>query len=158
MKKLGNERDEALFGLLIDYLHEKKYLNKALRTGVYKRHIRGMLEVAKNYISNEFNKQWSLDYEMIAVQRGSITGVWLDLVNHFRSNVPKKAAIIGLGKTYDHWTCVQSITDKQMRLFDSDGLKIVNKSRCTAGTTTNKPHEIDPAEVFGLKILANAPK
>ena len=48
-------------------------------------------------------------------------------------NKPNRAILLGLGGIYDHWTVVESISDKQMKLFDSDCLKRINRSVCTTG-------------------------
>jgi hypothetical protein len=52
---------------------------------------------------------------------------------------------------WDHWSIVESITDKQIRFFDSYRLKRLNRSRCaTMRSTSSRPHVLSPTHTYFL--------
>ena len=65
--------------------------------------------------------------------------------------VPNRAILLCLGGVYDHWTVVQSISNKQIKFFDSDGLKHLNRSACTTQEPDKKRrHAIYPTHTYFL--------
>jgi hypothetical protein len=63
-----------------------------------------------------------------------------------------RAILIGLGgPLWDHWSIVDSITEKQIRFFDSYKLKRLNRLRCaTIRSTSSRPHLLCPTHTYFL--------
>jgi len=64
----------------------------------------------------------------------------------------KRAVIVGFEcQDWDHWTVIQSISPRRMRLFDSSRMKTVDIKRCTLTMASReRPYFIDREEVFFL--------
>ena len=58
-------------------------------------------------------------------------------------------AIVGLSGHLAHWTVAYRITDKSVRLADSDGLKVLLRSRCSL-RPTRRLYQLWPDEVIIL--------
>lgn len=56
-------------------------------------------------------------------------------------------AILGLSGHHEHWTVAYRVTDRTIRLFDSDLVQVLTRSRCSLHST-RVPHQIDPDEVI----------
>lgn len=65
----------------------------------------------------------------------------------------RRSVIISLEtKEYGHWTVVESISDKRLNLFDSDGRKFINRKNCTTTEITPEtPLLIDFTAIFYLE-------
>ena len=82
----------------------------------------------------------------------SVTEFWNSMMEFLRNGEGKRRVIlIGLGGVYDHWSIVDSITDKQIRLFDSFKLKRLNRNRCaTMRRSSSRPHLLFPTHTYFL--------
>lgn len=67
--------------------------------------------------------------------------------------MPRRAIIIGIRGTYDHWTVVDSITDKRISLLDSGNRILLN--RCSFTTTeratAKRRHRLVSTHVYFLE-------
>jgi len=69
----------------------------------------------------------------------------------FLDGTPGRAIILGLEGYHDHWTVIESITDKSILLYDSALIKRLARSRCTTVYTTNvRKHLLLPAQTYFL--------
>lgn len=59
-------------------------------------------------------------------------------------------AVIGLGVPYEHWTVVEKITPKTLKLADSLEMKTVARGRLTLGTARGAQVRIDTGHTFIL--------
>lgn len=65
---------------------------------------------------------------------------------------PQRAIILGLARKHDHWTVVDSITEKRLTLLDSGGLCHINRRVCT--TVDSDPtsiHLLKPTHTYFLE-------
>ncbi len=69
----------------------------------------------------------------------------------FLSARTSRVVLLGLAGEYDHWTVAQSISDKQVKLFDSVGLHVLNRRHCTTGLAKGeRRHMLFPAQTYFL--------
>ena len=68
------------------------------------------------------------------------------------ANGEKRVILLCLEGKYNHWTLVKEITDKRAKLFDSNSLKFLDKSRCTTAENFNKKrlHRLVPTMTYFL--------
>jgi hypothetical protein len=142
---IGEEEAKNLFREIIGYLESKKDLGRLLIEGIDLLTIGGILgEVVGDRIRNRYmpfkqNPDTPLD------------AFWTEMMG-FLCGGGRRAILIGVGgPMWDHWSIVESITDKQIRFFDSYRLKRLNRSRCaTLRSTTSRPHVLSPTHTYFL--------
>ena len=140
---IGEEEAKDLFKQIIRYLESNKDLGKILIEGIDLLTIGGILgEVVGDRIKNRYmpfkqNPDTPLDE------------FWNEMMS-FLSSGDRRAILIGVGgPMWDHWSIVESITDKQIRFFDSYRLKRLNRSRCaTMRSTSSRPHVLSPTHTY----------
>lgn len=73
-------------------------------------------------------------------------------MQEFLSEGHRRAIFIGIGgPVWDHWTIVDSISEKQIRFFDSHRLRRLSRSRCaTTRSTKTRPHLLCPTHAYFL--------
>lgn len=57
--------------------------------------------------------------------------------------------IVGLSGVHRHWTVIRRITPDTLWLADSDGLRLLRRSRCTLRLRADR-HHLDPLEIVVL--------
>lgn len=79
---------------------------------------------------------------------------WTKMVDHI-SDQEGRSIILGLDGQHSHWTCVGSITDKQISLVDSDGLKRLNRKSCTTAEKGRKDRKniVCPQETYLISVV-----
>lgn len=65
---------------------------------------------------------------------------------------PRCIAIIGLGGRISHWTVAVEITDRQMRLLDSDGMSVLRREQCTP-RPGSRHYKIEPRFVLLMRRM-----
>lgn len=153
---LTDEDRNRLFRQLVSLLEREDYLAKALYNGTYKKHIDIISREAIVFLEDEYNIVIQVKRLFRDNKKININGFWAGLkqfLNHQdEGDNYKRVAIIRLGGEYEHWTCVYDVKNS-LQLIDSDGLKRINKSRCTLGhTTKNKIHRLFPSQAWGFRI------
>lgn len=141
---IDEERSKELFKKIILYLEKKKDLPQILMSGIGLKTIGGILgDVVGHRIKHRtmpFKKYPDTPLDTF----------WTAMME-FLASGEKRAVLVGLGGVYDHWSIVDSITDKQIRLFDSFKLKRLNRNRCaTMRCTTSRPHLLFPTHTYFL--------
>ena len=118
----NDEKCGRLFKEVIEFLNYKHSLAELLING---------LDI--NLIGQIMNNVKSLEIKKEQPYRGkseiTLGKLWTSMQAFLRE--PNRAILLGLGGANDHWTVVESISDKQMKLADSLGLKRLNRSSCT---------------------------
>jgi hypothetical protein len=142
---IGDEEAKELFRDIILYLETKKDLAKILIEGIDLLTIGGILgDVVGNRIENR-----SMPFK----QRPEtpLDEFWTEMMG-FINGGGKRAILIGVGgPMWDHWSIVESITEKQIRFFDSYKLKRLNRNRCgTIRSTSSRPHLLHPTHTYFL--------
>lgn len=75
---------------------------------------------------------------------------WDRIHDHVRLNGPG-SAIISLGGIHNHWTCVRAVSEGEIRLQDSDGLRTLKRSNCTTSANSGRRgHTIWPNQIYLL--------
>ena len=142
---VGEEQAKELFKEIICYLETKKDLGKLLIEGIDLLTIGGILgEVVGDRIRNRYMPfKQSPDTPL--------EEFWNEMMI-FLGERDRRAILIGVGgPMWDHWSIVESITEKQIRFFDSYRLKRLNRSRCaTLRSTSSRPHVLSPTHTYFL--------
>ncbi len=122
INSFNDEKCTQLFKEVIAFLNHKQSLAELLVNG---------LDI--NLIGQIMNNVKSLGLKKEQPYRGrsdiSLRELWASMQDFLEE--PNRAILLGLGGAHDHWTVVQSISDKQIYLADSIGLKRLNRSSCT---------------------------
>lgn len=144
VNSLTNEDCSSLFGKIIEHLDESRSLPAVLTSGLS---LQAIGSIFKDVIGNE-TIQRAMPFKHYP--NASLDEFW-EGMRIFLADGERKAILIGLGGIYDHWTVVSKITPKQIQLFDSDGLKKLNRVKCTTKEPTlNRPHRIYPTHTYFL--------
>lgn len=85
-----------------------------------------------------------------------LTDYWRAL-RLFLDGTPGRAVITALEtKDFGHWTVIGSISKRRLNLFDSTGMKTINRSRCTTGRTTKvRTTRLYPTHTFFITMNSN---
>jgi hypothetical protein len=79
-----------------------------------------------------------------------LTTFWHSIQN-FLDGTPGRSIILGLQGYHDHWTVIESITNRSIMLYDSALIKRLPRFRCTTSYTTEKrKHLLLPAQTYFL--------
>ncbi|MFH1351790.1 MAG: hypothetical protein ABII26_12780 [Pseudomonadota bacterium] len=142
---IGEEGSKDLFHRIILYLDEKRGLSQTLISGIGLTTIGGIFsEVVGDKIKNR-----SMPFKHYPDT--PLDEFWQAIMD-FIQEEKKRAILIGLGgPMWDHWSIVESITEKQIRFFDSHKLRRLNRSRCsTIRSTSSRPHLLCPTHTYFL--------
>jgi hypothetical protein len=142
---IGEEEARELFREIILYLEKTNDLARILIEGIGLKTIGGILaDVVGEQISSR-----AMPFKQYPDT--PLDEFWTTMMS-FLNNGGRRAVLIGLGgPMWDHWSIVESITEKQIHFFDSYKLKRLNRSRCaTMRSTTSRPHLLSPTHTYFL--------
>lgn len=141
-----DERNE-LFLEILNYLY--KYHKKNLIFMINGISIQAIAGILRDIIKPQYNITRTRPFD----KRPDITlpAFW-DAMQSFMKDNPNGSILLGLGGKHDHWTVVESITDKGIHVMDSDGLKHFKRGACTtsARTGVRKRHQLIPTHAYFL--------
>ncbi|WLE97384.1 MAG: hypothetical protein QTN59_00830 [Candidatus Electrothrix communis] len=142
VNEYSNEESQENFNKIIRYLDSERNLSKLIING---------LDI--NLIGQVMNNVQDLGIVKEQPFKGkgetSLSEFWTAM--QYFLNEPYRAILLGLSGVHDHWTVVQSISDKQLQLLDSDGLKKLNRSACTTQfATKSRKHVVYPTHTYFL--------
>jgi hypothetical protein len=144
VQRLDDEAGKDLFRQIIIYLSQRRMLGRILVEGLNLHVIGGIFRNVNELGSLQRNMPFKRDPET------PLDRFWTDMLA-FLGDCAGRAVLLGLGGVYDHWTVVESITDRRIRLFDSYGLKTLNRHRCTTlRPTSRRPHKLCPTHTYFL--------
>lgn len=141
----SDEETQQLFDGLIHFLSRRRLLSKFLIGGIIHTQMLMILDkvVGKQRIS-------SVEVTWRGVPNPDLTTFWVSMQS-FLDGTPGRAIILGLQGYHDHWTVIESITDRTILLYDSSQIKRLSRSRCTTTYTTNaRKHQLLPAQTYFL--------
>ncbi len=143
---INEDESRELFKEIILYLERTHDLTRILLSGIGLQTIGGILaDVVGDRISNR-----SMPFK----QRPEtpLDEFWTEMMSFINGGGGKRAILIGVGgPMWDHWSIVESITEKQIRFFDSYKLKRLNRNRCgTMRSTSSRPHLLHPTHTYFL--------
>lgn len=141
----SDEETQQLFNDLIYYLSRRGLLKNFLIDGIIHKEMLVILNkvVGKKRISN-------VDLPWRGVQNPDLTKFWKSMQN-FLNGTPGRAIILGLQGYHDHWTVIESITNRSIILYDSALIKRLPRSSCTTVYATwKRKHLLLPAQTYFL--------
>lgn len=151
-KKVTVEIQREIFRALAKNLNSDGKLHDLMVEGINFRTLGKLLDVAIAMIHEQTG---GLIERTVACRTGKTTldDFWLLLEQQIASN-NAGSCILGLGGKHEHWTCVKAITEKSIRLIDSDGLKAIQRSRATVGAVnSSRQHKLFPTQTYFLKLV-----
>jgi hypothetical protein len=88
------------------------------------------------------------------VQNPDLTKFWRSMQN-FLDGTSNRAIILGLQGYHDHWTVIESITSRSIKLYDSALIQRLPRSSCTTVYATwKRKHLLLPAQTYFLSNQA----
>ncbi len=150
INRSSDEETQALFDELIKYLARRGLLAKFLIGGILHNQMLMILDrvIGKKRIS-DVQIPWR------GLPTPDLTTFWKSMQN-FLDGTPKRSIILGLQGYHDHWTVIESITDRSILLYDSALIKRLPRYRCTTGEPNQKRlHVLLPAQTYFLSNESN---
>ncbi len=141
----SDEETQQIFDDLVNFLARRKLLSKLLIGGIIHTEMLMILDkvVGKQRIANVY-VPWR------GVPNPDLTTFWKS-IQFFLDGTPRRAVILGLDGYHDHWTVIQSITNRTINLYDSALIKRLPRSSCTtAYDTWKRKHLLLPAQTYFL--------
>jgi len=145
ISSLSDDDSRELFKEIISYLEKSHDLAQILTSGIGLNTIGAILnEVTATHI-----KHRSMPFKHYP--ETPLDEFWTEMMK-FINGSNGRVILIGLGgRLWDHWSLVETITEKQIRFFDSLKLKRLNRSRCaTIRPTSSRPHLLCPTHTYFL--------
>src|SRR5215510_5927433 len=136
---------QQLFDGLVYFLSRRGLLSRLLIGGIIHTQMLMILDkvVGKQRIS-DVRVPWR------GVPNPDLTTFW-ESMHVFLDGTPGRAIILGLQGYHDHWTVIESITDRSIFLYDSSLIKRLPRSRCTTVYATwRRKHLLLPAQTYFL--------
>ena len=141
---IDEAESKALFRRIILYLEDRHDLANILIAGIGLKTLGGIL----NNVVKEYIRHRSMPFKKYP---DTPLDTFWNAMMEFLGGGDRRAILIGLGGVYDHWSIVDSITEKQIRLFDSFKLKRLNRNRCaTIRCSSSRPHLLFPTHTYFL--------
>ena len=141
----SDEETQQIFDDLVNFLARRKLLSKLLIGGIIHTEMLMILDkvVGKQRIANIY-VPWR------GVPNPDLTTFWKS-IQFFLDGTPRRAVILGLDGYHDHWTVIESITNRTIILYDSALIKRLPRSSCTtAYDTWKRKHLLLPAQTYFL--------
>ncbi len=140
----SDESAQELFDSIIHYLSRRRLLAKLLIGGVIHRQ---MLLILNDVVGDRIPNLW---IPWRGVPTPELDTFWRSLQS-FLDGTPGRAVILGLQGYHDHWTVIETITDKSIILYDSALITRLPRSRCsTSYTNGRRKHQLLPAQTYFL--------
>lgn len=141
----SDEETQQLFDGLIHYLSRRGLLTKFLIGGIIHTEMLVILKkvVGRKRISN-------VEIPWRGVPNPDLTAFWKSMQS-FLDGTPGRAIILGLQGYHDHWTVIESITNRSILLYDSSLIHRLMRSQCTTVYATwKRKHLLLPAQTYFL--------
>lgn len=143
-----SSRDESqqLFNAILSFLDQEKLLIYPIKEGMLCKHIKAVLVQVIGKRRIRYQK-----LHFVGVTNPDLNTFWNE-ISWFLDSNPKSAVLLGIAGVYDHWTVIKKITQKQMTLYDSGGLRRLHRFRCTTSYVMGKrQHVLYQAQTYFLK-------
>lgn len=145
INRSSDEEAQRLFDDLIHFLSRRRLLHKLLIGGIIHTEMLLILDkvVGKQRISN-------VEVPWRGMFNPDLTTFWKSMQN-FLDGTQGRAIILGLQGYHDHWTVIESITNRSIMLYDSSSIKRLPRSSCTTVYATwKRKHLLLPAQTYFL--------
>jgi len=148
INKMSDRDAMRLFGRCIRHLEKRESLSKIITSGMCAGQIWDLL-----------NELVLVKYPKINVERPfyrngkiSIKDYLQELRDYFEQGGKRTVIILVDDGDGRHWTVIQAVTSKQILLFDSSTMKVINIARCVVNKKQIKDNQykITPSMTFYL--------
>ncbi len=140
----SDESAQELFDSIVHYLSRRRLLAKLLIGGVIHRQ---MLLILNDVVGDRIPNLW---IPWRGVPNPELDTFWRS-IQTFLDGTPGRAVILGLDGYHDHWTVIDTITDKSIFLYDSALITRLPRSSCsTFYTNGRRKHLLLPAQTYFL--------
>jgi hypothetical protein len=141
----SDEEAQQLFDDIIHFLSRKRLLADLLIGGII--HTQ-MLLILKRVVGKKRISKVEVPWR--GVQNPDLTTFW-KYMQWFLDGTPGRAIILGIQGYHDHWTVIESITNRSILLYDSALIKRLPRSSCTTVYATwKRKHILLPAQTYFL--------
>ena len=154
-KKLTEDDCMALLDRIIHHVEQKKKISSIITGGLS---VRDMEGVMKKVMPKEFGIRAVRPFR--TKKKVTINVFWNEVSKFINGNHGRKAVIIAIeNHVWDHWTVIESISEKQARLFDSSEIARIDRKRCTTGKRNrNRTYSLGVENTFFLSKEKSEPK
>ncbi len=140
----SDEAAQELFDSIVHFLSRRRLLAKLLIGGVIHRQ---MLLILNEVVGERIPNLW---IPWRGVPTPELDTFWRS-IQSFLDGTPGRAVILGLQGYHDHWTVIETITDKSIILYDSALITRLPRSSCsTFYTNGRRKHLLLPAQTYFL--------
>jgi hypothetical protein len=141
----SDEETQQLFDDVIYTLARRKLLADMLSGGII--HTQ-MLMILKRVVGKKRISKVEIPWR--GVPNPDLTSFWKSMQN-FLDGTRGRAIILGLNGYHDHWTVIESITNRTIYLYDSSRINKLPRSSCTTVYATGRrKHLLLPAQTYFL--------
>jgi hypothetical protein len=145
INRSSDEDAQQLFDGLIHFLSRRGLLRKLLIGGIIHTE---MLMILDKVVGRQRISHVAVPWR--GIPNPDLTTFWRSM-QYFLDGTPGRAIILGLQGYHDHWTVIESITDRSIFLYDSSRIKRLPRSRCTTVYATwKRKHLLLPAQTYFL--------
>jgi hypothetical protein len=138
----NDKKCTELFQKIIQFLDSERCLSKLIINGID-------INIIGQIMNNVSELKVKKEQPFRRKPETKLGEFWGEMQNFLEK--PNRAILLYLGGVYDHWTVVESMSSKQMKLIDSDGLKQLNRSSVTTGETDKqRRHQFFPTHTYFL--------
>jgi hypothetical protein len=148
IRGLNSDESKELFAQITHYLEENRNLAVSLTSGIS---ITVMGSIFKDVIGERLNRAIPF-HKQPNVKIGQFWAEMKRFLDEERPKEEKRVILLSLGGEHDHWTITHRMSKKRIILFDSIGLKHLDRRNCTTrGTSFSRRHLIHPTQTYFLK-------
>jgi len=148
IRSLNNDESKAVFEEIVYYLENSKSFAVSLISGIS---VTVIGSIFKDVIQDRMNR--SIPFQKQPDVR--IGQFWTEMkkfIDEGRAEEEKRVILLSLGGQHDHWTIAHRITKKRVILFDSIGLRYLDRRNCTTREApSGRRHLIHPTQTYFLK-------
>src|SRR5512143_656275 len=131
INRSSDESAQELFDSIIHYLSRRRLLAKLLIGGVIHRQ---MLLILNDVVGDRIPNLW---IPWRGVPNPELDTFWRS-IQSFLDGTPGRSVILGLKGYHDHWTVIESITNRSIFLYDSALITRLPRASCTTVYPTGK--------------------
>lgn len=148
VRGLNNDESKELFAQITHYLEENKNLAVSLTEGIS---ITVMGSIFKDVIGDRLDRAIPF-HKQPNTRIGEFWGEMKKFLDEERKKKEKRVVLLSLGGEHEHWTLTHRMSTKRIILFDSIGLKHLDRRNCTTRkTSSGRRHLIYPTQTYFLK-------
>lgn len=145
----SDESAQELFDSIVHFLSRRRLLSSLLIGGVIHRQ---MLLILNDVVGDRIPNLW---IPWRGVPNPELDTFWRS-IQSFLDGTPGRSVILGLQGYHDHWTVIESITDRSIFLYDSALIKRLPRASCsTFHTNGRRKHLLLPAQTYYLSSNAS---